>query len=752
MNTITMTAAHRGQLALSLPIISISILTLMASIGAQAQPRLEEVVVTAQKRSQSLQDVPVAVTAIGGDKIQAMGIRRMDDLTAYTPGVTVTEGAAGAQLFIRGVGSGLNKGFEESVATYIDGVYYGRGRSSRNGMVDMERAEILKGPQGILFGKNTIAGVMNLSTRNPGYEPEGYVQLGYEFETEEQSFEAAYGGPLTDTFGARLAMRYADVKKGWMENTWTGQNIGEEDDVVVRLSTRWEPTDTLEIITKLQYSKLRQNEKPAVLSKCSPAMQTLVAGVDNCRFDNNTTVTAYDPDGGYGKEMIEATSAAVTINWDVADHVLTSVSGFTKHRDIMYLDSDYTHRDILAADRDEFYEAFSQEIRLASNTGNRLEYLVGAFAETSELDFDGRINFTNAPLGGAAALSAVNDNSQKTDSIALFGQATWHFTDQFSLTAGGRYAEDDKDAVMNRYCAIYKTYTPSGLQAGCFGQTFFRKVSRSDNDFSPTLIAEWRPSEDHMLYAKYSEGYKSGGFDLQSGSPSLDAILFDPEEVKSFEIGSKSTLLNGAMTLNLALFRNEYQDLQVSTFDGTANFTVGNAAEAISQGVDADLNWALSDTLTTSLSVSYLDAYYDSYPNAQCTTAQQAATPVGCVQDLSDETLQYAPKWSGHWNLTWEKPVGDQFLLTVANDINFTTEFITVGTLDPVLEQDSYYKWDMRFALAPIDGPWEVALVGRNLTDEKTFHFGNAVPLSPGSFFKHLDRTRTVALQASWRF
>lgn len=124
-----------------------------------------------------------------------MGIRRIDELTAYTPGVTVTEGAAGAQLFIRGVGSGLNKGFEESVATYIDGVYYGRGRSSRNGMVDMERVEILKGPQGILFGKNTIAGVMNLSTRNPGPEWEGYVQLGYEFETEEQSFEAAVGGP-----------------------------------------------------------------------------------------------------------------------------------------------------------------------------------------------------------------------------------------------------------------------------------------------------------------------------------------------------------------------------------------------------------------------------------------------------------------------------------------------------------------------------------------------------------------------------
>lgn len=742
--------SRKKGLAAALPVISVGMAVLMAA-GAQAQPRLEEIVVTAQKRSQSLQDVPVAVSAIGGEKMQAMGIRRIDELTAYTPGVTVTEGAAGAQLFIRGVGSGLNKGFEESVATYIDGVYYGRGRSSRNGMVDMERVEILKGPQGILFGKNTIAGVMNLTTRNPGPEWEGYVQVGYEFETQEQSYEAAIGGPLTDTFGARLAVRYADMD-GWMKNTWTGQDIGAEEDRVIRLSTLWEPTNSLEVITKLQYSKLRQSEKNAVLTKCSPSMQSLVGGVDNCRFDDKTTVTAYDPDGGYGGEMIEASSAAVTVNWDVANHTVTSVTGFTKHRDILYIDSDYTHLDVLAAQRDEWYESWSQELRLASDTGNQLEYLVGAFFETSELDYNNNIAFSNVPLGGAASYSAISDMYQETDSLALFGQATWHFNEQFSLTAGGRYAEDEKKARMNRYCGLYKTYTPTSVPGGCFGDTFVRNVKRSDYDFSPTVIAEWRPSADHMFYAKYSEGYKSGGFDLQSGSPALDDILFAPEEVRSFEVGSKSTLLDGAMTLNIAVFRNEYEDLQVSTFDGTASFTVGNAAEAISQGVDADLNWAVTDTVTTSLSVSYLDAYYDSYPEGQCTSAQQMAVPVGCVQDLSGKTLQYAPRWSGHWNVTWEQPVANEFLFTLSSDINFSSEFISVGTLDRELTQSGYYKWDLRASLTPFDGPWEVALVGRNLTDRDTFHFGNTVPLSPGSFFKHLDRPRTVAVQASWNF
>lgn len=257
-----------------------------------------------------------------------------------------------------------------------------------------------------------------------------------------------------------------------------------------------------------------------------------------------------------------------------------------------------------------------------------------------------------------------------------------------------------------------------------------------------------------MLYAKASQGYKSGGFDLATNSPNINTYFFEPEEVDSLEIGSKSTLLNGAMTVNLAVFRNEYSDLQVSTFDGNIGFLVGNAAEAISQGGEVDVNWALSDSLRTALAVSYLDATYDKYPGAQCTFPQTAATPAGqpCVNDLSGRDLQYAPDISAHWNLTWERTLADNYLLTIASDLVYSGSYYIANDLDPMFHEDSYYKLDARISLESLADGWELALVARNLNDEETSHYGDDVPLSPGSYFKHLDKPRTIALQARWNF
>lgn len=721
---------------------------------ASGTGRIEEIIVTAQKREERLQDVPIVVVVISGKKVEAMGIGRLDDLTAYTPGVSNTEASTGSFLYIRGIGSAGNKGFEQSVGTYVDGIYYGRDRSSRNGMFDLERVEILKGPQGILFGKNTIAGAITMTTRGPGAEPEGYVKLGYEFETNEKVMEAAYGGMLTDTFGARFAVRHAEMD-GWLKNTFNGQNIGEEDDLVARLSTLWEPAPGLDMIGKLTWSRLRQNEKTAQLTQCSPAMQGFVAGIDDCRLDDKTTVTAYNRfDGGYGFEKLEALSAGWTINWDLDGHVLTSVTGYTEHTDDMYLDSDYTHQEVLEAVRDEEFEAYSQELRIASATGGAIEYIAGVYVEKSEMEWTANLGLDLNPRGIPLQAGRTKLTRQETTSKAIFGQLTWHVTDAISATLGGRYSKDEKDGIANNFCTVYKTFIPTGQPACALGPGFVLEGSRSDENFSPALTLEWRPVEDHMLYAKFSQGYKSGGFDLATNSPAIGPFLFEPEEVDSLEIGSKSTLLDGAMTLNVAIFRNEYSDLQVSTFDGNIGFLVGNAAEAISQGGEVDVNWALTDTLRTAFAVSYLDAKHHKFPQAQCSFPQIAMTPQGqlCLNDLSGKDLQYAPDISAHWNLTWEKSLADNYLLAIATDVVYSDAFYTANDLDPHFRQDSFYKIDARISLESLVSGWELALVGRNLTDEKTSHYGDDVPLSPGSYFKHLDRPRTLALQASWRF
>ncbi len=742
-------ATHASRL----PVLALGTAGLLHAAIAAAQPQLEEVVVTAQKRAESLQDVPISVTTMSGDRLDQMNISSIDELTLYTPSVTVTEGAAGAQLFIRGVGSGLNKGFEQSVGTYVDNIYFGRGRSTRVGMLDLERAEVLKGPQGVLFGKNTIAGAFNLTTRNPGQEFEGYAQAGYEFETDKQFYEAAAGGPVTDTLGLRAVARYSD-QDGWLKNTWTGQDIPGEEEFISRLSAVWEPTDSLQVIGKLQYSDFKQAERPAELIKCSAAMQALVAGVDDCRFDDKTTVTAYDPKGGYGSEDMTAYSMGLTVNWDTELGTVTWVSGYTSHDDDLYLDSDYTHLDTLEASRDEKFDSFSQELRMVGDIGQSINYIAGAYYEHNKLQYDQVLSYNAEPSTGApVAFSRVVDDVQETDTYAIFGQFTWDFTDTLALTVGGRYSVDDKQVDALNYCGEWKTSIANGA-AACFGAPYQLNQNRSDDDFSPAVTLEWSPSIDHMLYAKYSQGYKSGGFDLQSLTGDPKTFGFEPESVDSYEIGSKSTLLDGSMTLNLALYRNEYSDLQVSTFDGYVGFNVGNAAQAISQGFDADLNWALSDDWRTAVSVSYLDATYDDFKGAQCSYPQTAATPEGqtCVNDLSGKDLQYAPEWSAHWNLTWEHQITDNLLLTASGDLSYSDAFYVSNDLDPELRQDSYAKFDARLALSPLNDQWEIALIGKNLTDEETFSFGNDVPLSAGSYFAHYDVTRTIAAQVRWNF
>lgn len=729
--------------------VSLALLPLVPSLAVSAAT-LEEVIVTAQKKAESLQDVPVAVTAVSGEVLNDMGIKRLDEMSAYTPGLTITEGPADSFIFIRGIGSGFNKGFEQSVGTYVDGVYFGRGRSSRNGMVDMERAEVLKGPQGILFGKNTIAGAINLTTRGPSQEPEGYIEASYEFEeTDEKVIEGAYGGYLTDTFGVRLAARYAS-SDGWMDNTFNGEDIGAEDDLVTRLSLAYEPSDDLKITGKLQYSKLKQNEKPSELSTCNAAMQAQVAGVDDCTLNGKTTVVAIDQDGGgYGGVEMESLSASLTADWVLSDALtLTSVSGYTQHDEDMYLDADYTHLQILESSRDEKFHSWSQELRLEYDTGGAFDFLVGAYVEHNELEFDASLSYSLA--GGLVQGARVSDADQDTDTQAIFGQGTWRLNEQWALTLGARYSEDQKDVDSDPYCAEYKSNTPNGA-ASCFGPDYHNVLSRDDENFSPAATLTWTPSDNHMLYAKYSEGYKSGGFDLQSLSGDLAAYQFEPEEAQSFELGSKSTLLDGAMTLNMALFRNEYTNLQVSTFDGNVGFNVGNAAEAVSQGLDVDVRWALTDELTTSLSLALLDAFYDSFPNAQCSFPEAQAIGES-VCDLSDRDLQFSPDWAGHWNLTWESSIANGLLLTVTTDVNFTDSYFISSDLDPEFEQSGFAKVDMRVSIQPELGSWELALVARNLTDKETISFGNDVPLSGGSYFKNIDKGRTVAVQARYRF
>jgi outer membrane receptor protein involved in Fe transport len=293
---------------------------------------------------------------------------------------------------------------------------------------------------------------------------------------------------------------------------------------------------------------------------------------------------------------------------------------------------------------------------------------------------------------------------------------------------------------------------------------------RSDDDFTPSVNIQYDFTDNISGYFSFAQGFKAGGFDQQNRqglSNPNDGGQFDPEEVDAYEIGFKTNWLGGTANLNIAVFRDEYENLQVVGFDGTVNFLVDNAAAATTQGVEIDALWAINDFFTVGASFSYLDATYDEFSTAQCTAAQQvAANAAGiangtnrpgasvrnCTQDLTDEDLQYAPEWSGNFNLQYVQPLTGALQFVGQIDVAFTDDFFIRSDNDPNLVQDSFAKVNLRLALGSPEGTWDVALIARNLNDELTTHSGDDVPLSSGTYFRFTDRPRQVGVQARYRW
>lgn len=792
------------------PHLTLSALALALAPTSQAiaQLVLEEVIVTAQKRSESLQDVPISVATMSGEKIDDTGITSLQELTQYIPNVTVNAGAGTPNLFIRGVGSGTNQGFEQSVGMYIDGVYAGRGPlAAVPTTMDLERVEILKGPQGILFGKNTIAGAINITTAKPGDEFEGMVEALYSPDHGEQQYNLVLSGPLTDDLSGRLAVRH-DAFDGWWDNVTNGEEGPERDNWYARGSLRWVASDNLEITAKYEYGDFQGEESPTVVYQSDFVGQDNFAGTVPFPVVSDRDKGAGDADN---RSSTDTDVFALTVDWQLDFATFTSISAYSAYDRMSSGDTDIAATPALHRTRWEDYEQYSQELRLVSPGGETIDWIAGAYYQRNELDISRRIDALDFLLAGTLSTTALYSENpgvpsvfdQDGESWAVFGQGTWNATDVLRLTLGLRYNEETKD--------LDKVTVSDGLQFRLGNNTFFANplngeltadvrqhsftdLSSDEDKWTYSGNIQWDVSGNTMLYASVSTGFKGGGYDeaysgagyeirlanprtgeLTGGSvPGNDPSIlnYEPEEVLAFEVGAKMSLLDGAAELNLAVFRMEYDDLQTSSLVGDV-FRVGNAGEAISQGVELDGRIVLSERLSVGGAVAYLDAYYDDFTGATC-TIPQATAPLdnpGCLgadgenlttaltpdnpggQDLKDETLLFAPDWSASLYAQYVIPLGSTMELVNGVDINYSDEFYSALDLDPNTKHDDATRINARIALASIDDTWMVALVGKNLTDEKTTFWNNDVPVTDSnSYFGLTERPRSIALQARYRF
>ncbi len=676
---------------------AVASLSIASASAVSAQNlQLEEVVVTAQLRSESLQDAPISIATMSGENIDDIGIISLQEVTQYIPNVSVNAGAGTPNLFIRGIGSGTNQGFEQSVGMYIDGVYAGRGPlAAVPTTMDLKRIEILKGPQGILFGKNTIAGAISITTAKPTDEFEGMVEALYSPDDGEEQYNVVVSGPLTDDLSGRLAVRH-DRMDGWYENTISGQEGPERDNWYARGSLRWAASDTLELNAKYEYGDFQGREAPQVVYQSDFAGQENFAGTVPMPVISDRNKGAGDADN---RASTETEVLALTIDWQLDFATFTSISAYSAYDRMSTGDTDIVAVPALHRTRWEDYKQFSQELRLVSPGDATINWIAGAYYQRNELDISRRIEaidfLLSGPQGVAGALYSEEPGvpsvfDQEGESWAIFGQGTWNASDSLRFTLGLRYNEETKD--------LDKVTMSDGLQIRAAGRTFlanplngqliadvrqhsFLGLSREEDKLTFSGNIQWDVGEDTMLYANVSTGFKGGGYDEAYSSAGYEIRLanpvtgeltgetvpgndpsileYDPEEVLSYELGAKMGLLDGAATLNVALFRMEYDNLQTSSLIGDV-YRVGNAGEAISQGVEVDGRMLLSEQWSIGGAVAYLDAYYEDFTGATCTIPQtiDPANNPGCLrndgsniapgetggQDLTDETLLFAPE------------------------------------------------------------------------------------------------------------
>jgi len=793
----------RKTSSLALAIASISLMHTVTA--AESRPALEEITVTAQKREENLSDVPISVSVVDSARLQAGNINKIADIAEFVPNLSMTETGISTQLYIRGIGSGNNQAFEQSVGQFVDGVYYSRQQLIRAPFMDLDRVEVLRGPQGTLFGKNSIAGALNMTTARPGNERELSVNALYEFESSQQEYTLVASGPLTDTFRARVAYR-GYQEDGYVRNTLKNTDEPQRDEDALRVTFGWDLTPDLTATLKLEDGSYdtqgRQIEIVMDMPNRFPAGATPIAGLTLGQILPALGQPALDGVLDFNRQANELEfsnsnydNATLTLEYDMNGYNLTSVTANVSYDFRERCDCDYTGANIFFVKVGEDYEQFSQELRLSSPQDQPLSWLVGGYLQNSEFDSSESFSLPADSLLRTLALTSPDPrqkalvallgtellriNRQESDAWATFFQGTWNINDSLRLIAGGRYTEEDKSAYrdLNVY-AIGSTNPPPSPQAplvyfGAFNiysqQTAGVPVApgvvlpghllrgdRNESQFTPVATLQWDMNDQSMLYASYTKGFKGGGFDARANNPF--SFEFEEEQAKSFELGAKNRLLNGALELNAALYFTTYEDLQVSQYDGTLGFNVGNAKETEVSGLELDGRWAATDNLTVSYAYSWLDFEFTDFQNGNCHNRQVPDGPVLNGVGLCNYTGksgQYTPKNSLSLGFDHSIPVFGNLELNSSLMMNYRSEQNVHENLDPLLVIDAVTRFNMRVALQA--DRWQVAFVGKNLTDEKVLTYAANVPLTASTFgtntfYGMVDRGRQLALEAGFRF
>jgi iron complex outermembrane recepter protein len=689
----------------------------------------QEIVVTAGKRQQNLQDTPIAISAISGDALQDQGIVSVDDLDALTPGLVITNSPGNNNtVTVRGLGTASGaSSFDQSVSLFVDGVFAGRDRDFLASLFDIERVEVIRGAQTTVLGKNTSLGAISLITRQPTFDFNGSIGAGYEAENGGAYIDAAVGGPVSERLALRFATQYVD-EGGYIRNRLTGRDVGGSERFGLRASALLQFSESATATLSYQYGRYQsvgdtfQHDNDATGTANFLSLLAGDAGYESVYDDVKGTFSPLF--GGDPRDSQRTNRGTLTVNLELGNHTLTAISGYSRLRHRTQFDADWLAGDYLTQTFNNRFRQFVQEVRIVSPSSDSFEYLAGLIYLDSRFTVNNPVAF-NYPYGPAPGVnftgSYVTDFTQRTESISAFAQGTLRFSPQFAVTAGLRYTDENRNGTFQR-----TTVVPGLVPAAIFPAFASTPLSRNSGKLDGSVNFQWTPSDDVLLYASWAQGTKSGGFANSVTLPS-DAEYRD-ERARTLEGGLRLSLADNRVTFRGAVFRTNIRDFQSVFFSGVA-FVINNF-NVRSTGAEFETSIRATDWLTLGGGATYADV-------------ERAGTGA---------TIAEAPRWTGFASGRIAFPVGTDLRASFDANLNFRSRVFHQLDLVSSPPTPAYAKLDLRAAFGEVDQGWEVAVNARNVTNRRTSGFSFPVAFVPGATASSVDPLRTITLEARFRF
>ncbi len=737
-NRVAKTSLLVASLALVLPAVS------AAQEGTENA--LEEITVTARKRVENLQELALSVSAMGAKEIDGNFATDVRDLVYISPNTVLddtNQGPGGvAATYIRGIGvSEVEKNFDPAVGVVVDGIFRGTMTGSIQRAIDLERMEVLRGPQGSLFGRNTIGGVIILERSKPTGELGGKVRGSYgSYETSILDGVLNFG--LGDTLAVKLTAAYNEQGEGYFDNINTGKDEGRSEYTSFGINPLWTPMEGLEIEWTYQTERTDQDTPPLLnvgqpgqlfcdaFGWCSPDIRTPVSGdrydVLTAYGSNATTVfpdlpwnpPGYNAPHGFDQAAFDADTNQLEVRWDINDdYRLDYLIGSWKTEEKVVTDWDGVTDVLFHTDRPAEYEQLTNELRLTYDAGDKLAYTVGLYHWDSDYEIRLR-SFIGFAVPGVI-LDLPQTTKQTSKSKAVFFEGDYSFTDSWTLTLGGRYTEDEK------------TTDQSGVVVG--------NAEEDWDKFTPKVALRYTIDDTSMIYGLYNVGYRAGGFNGRVDSIETAEVPYDPETVDNFELGYRSEFMDRRMIFNATVFYMDYQDKQEeiqqpSATSGTGQVTrVVNAATATVKGAEFELMYLAGNGLTLRANLGYLDAGYDSF------LVNIGTAEIPNMVDFSNLEFRRAPEWTASLGINQEWDLSSGSLVLQAG-WRYLDSHETDFANKPELHNDAQHLVDASLSYNLDD--WYFSLFGRNLLEEDGYQIGfdvaglwsYAAPRSPRTF------------------